>query len=372
MRICFLTNELSSKHGWGNYSTGLLNQLMRKREINCRVLVSEKTEENALPQIDVYKVLPPLFGSRAIKILSLIRNYGKIRKLIKESDIVHSLIEPYGPIVYLINRRKPLIITLHGTYAVFPFKKRLLRKVYSRVYRRARKIICVSKFTQNQFLKQIQVNNTLVINNGIDYKKFQTFGMFRKAGDNTKTIISVGALMFRKGYHISIPAAAKVKKQYPDLKYYIVGNQKNKDYFKYLKELVKKYRLDDNVVFLENISDEDLIKLYCQADLFLLTPISIEDTKFEGFGLVYLEAGACAKPVIGTFGCGAEDIIRPNFNGLLVPQNNIKETAKAVKKILDNKDLREKLGGNGEELAKKMDWVKVAKQYIDIYENLID
>jgi len=69
---------------------------------------------------------------------------------------------------------------------------------------------------------------------------------------------------------------------------------------------------------LENVSNQELIKLYYQSDLFLLTPIYVEGSKFEGFGLVYLEANACGKPVIGTYGCGAEDAIKDNYSGFLL------------------------------------------------------
>ena len=113
-----------------------------------------------------------------------------------------------------------------------------------------------------------------------------------------------------------------------------------------------------------------MIKLYYQADIFLLTPVTINNNDFEGFGLVYLEAGACGKSVIGTYNCGAEDAIVNNITGLLVPQNDIKATAKAILKLLDNPGLAKRLGENGKKRAKEMDWNKVVKKYIEVYKNL--
>ena len=112
-----------------------------------------------------------------------------------------------------------------------------------------------------------------------------------------------------------------------------------------------------------------MIDLYYQADIFLLTPITINDSIFEGFGLVYLEAGACGKPVIGTHDCGAEDAIVDGVTGLLVPQKNIKKTTEAVLKLLDDPNFAKKLGENGKKRARQMSWDNVIKKYIKVYEN---
>lgn len=368
MKVCFLANELSLQGGWGRYAVNLLKQLSAQN-IDCYVLLSSQAKENALPQIENYKILPPLFTSRINKFFTLVKNYTKIQKLIQKSDIIHSLVEPYGSIAYLTKGNKPLIITLHGTYAVNPLRKFYLSSFYNKVYRSAKKLICVSSFTQKEILKKIQLENTLVINNGVNYKKFQTT---QSINQKNKTIISVGTLVSRKGYHISIPAIAEVSQEYPNLKYYIIGNQQNSSYFKQLKELVNKYNLEKNIVFLEGISDADLVKIYHQADLFLLTPINLAGYKFEGFGQVYLEAGACSKPAIGTTGCGVEDAIQDGYNGLLVPQNNIPATSQAIKKILSNQNLAQRLGQNGQKLARQSDWSYVFKKYQVIYESIVN
>jgi len=367
MKICFLTNELSSKDGWSRYSLSLIQQL-REKGINCRVLVSSNASKSDLLGVECYKVLPPP-GPRLGKIFCLARNFLKIKKLIKECDIIHALIEPYAPIAFFLKKNRSLIITLHGTYAVIPFKKWYSHKIYSRVYQGADQIISVSKFTQKEFLSQVETNNAIVINNGIDYGKFQVEKSFQKKENSDKIIISVGALKPRKGYHISISAIARVKKKYPRLKYFIVGNQDNNKYYRHLKDLVRQYKLKDNVIFLENLSDKKLINLYWQSDLFLLTPVNINGAS-EGFGLVYLEAGAANLPSIGTFGCGAEEAVKNEYSGLLVSQGNTRETEMAILKILDNPNLARQLGQNGQKYAQEMDWSRVVGKYIEVYQTL--
>lgn len=368
MRICFLTNELSSKNGWGRYSISLIEHLS-SRDIDCCVLLSVNSQENDLSQVKNYRVLPPVFGNRLFKIFVLIKNYLAIRRIIKASDIVHVLVEPYSPIAYLANVKKPIIVTLHGTYAVCAFKKIYSKIIYSWVYHAMDRLICVSNFTKRELLNRINLSNTAVINNGVDYDKFQKF---YSSGDKKtgKVIVGVGALMFRKGYHISVPAIVKVKEFYPDIRYYIVGNHKNKDYLKKIRGLVKENGLDDNIIFKEGLNDEELIKIYCQSDLFLLTPVNIANDKFEGLGLVYIEANACGKPVIGTMNCGAEDVITDGVNGFLVEQNSITQTSNAILKILNNSELAIELGNNGRKKAKSMDWGIIIDKYLQVYKTL--
>jgi len=367
MKICFLINQLLLKDGWGSYAVNLIENLS-KQNIDCLVLSSTQSQQSDFPSIKEYKILPPLFINRWIKIYFLIKNFFKIRKLIQEADIIHVLVEPYSLIATWACQKRPILITLHGTYAVDALNKWYLKWLYGRVYKKAKKIICISQFTKDEVLKKIpDLKNLTVINNGVDYSKFKDYDSFKSR--KGKKIISVGALVPRKGYHISILAITEVVKKYPDLKYYIIGNQKNKEYFNQLKDLVKENHLEKNIIFLENVPEKDLIKYYYQSDLFLLTSIYIEGGKFEGFGLVYLEANACGKPVIGTYGCGAEDAIKDGFNGLLIPQNDIEKTSQAILNILDNPKLAEELSKNGLEQAQKMDWPNIVEKYIKVYKD---
>jgi len=364
IKICFLTNELSFKHGWGRYSIDLIKALT-VRGYKSLVFTDKISQGNDLREVESYKLLSSQ-RSDLIKPIFIWKDYFKIKKIAQDCQVIHSLIEAYTPLAALLAKNKPLFITAHGTYVPLLFDKLLVGWLTKKSFKKANKVFCVSKFTQKEILKKIDLKNTLVINNGVDYNKWQADKNILPLKE--KMILGVGALKPRKGYHVSIPAIVIAKKKYPNLKYYLVGDQSNKNYFNQLKELVRKHNLENNVVFLEKISDDDLVKLYYQTDLFLLTSINI-DQNFEGFGLVYLEANACGKPVIGTYGCGAEEAIIDGFNGLLVPQNDIEKTSQAILKILDNPILARKLGRNGCQRALEMDWSNVVNQYIQVYKS---
>lgn len=338
-----------------------LVRALSKKGISCKVLTQQGVKNQSITNVEVLDIINSAPHSF---LKSLLWDYPSIKKHTEDCYLIHSLIEPYAPLAYSIASRKPFFITAHGTFAVNCFNKKKLKFLFKKVFKKAKFIFAVSNFTKKKILEKIPLDNVKVINNGIDYQAFQV-SSHRKESHH-KIILSVGVLKTRKGYHISIPAIVQVKKRFGNLKYYIVGDQSDSNYFQKLKELVNKFDLADTVVFLENLSDNKLTKLYYQADLFLLTPVNVNDN-FEGFGLVYLEAGACGRPVIGTSNCGAEDAIEDGYNGFLVPQNNPQKTAEAIIKVLDNKDLAQKLGENGQKKAKDMDWKNISQQYFNSY-----
>jgi len=371
MKICFLNQDLDIKAGIGRFGRDIVENISRQKDIKAIVL-TEKDSGNKLEKAVLREsYLLHHFSNIFINAL-------KIRKYIKKCDIIHALDGyPYGVIAILANvgLNRKLIINGIGTRSILPLDKPIKKSLLKWAYEKADKIICISRFTEKQILKRIKLDNTIVINHGVDHEKFSVQGepaiswqiSNKLKEEKEKIVLSVGALKERKGYHISIPAIAEAKKRYRDIKYYIVGGKPPKIYL----DLVKKYNLEKNVKFFQNISDKELIKFYYQADVFLLTPITINNNNFEGFGLVYLEAGACGKPVIGTHDCGAEDAIIDNITGLLVPQNDIKKTTGAVLKILDNPELAKKLGENGRKRAQQMTWDNVVKKYLRIYKEVL-
>ena len=286
----------------------------------------------------------------------------KIRKHFKDCDIIHAFdVYPYGIIAWLANMfsNKKLVITAIGTYSVAPLYNLKTRWLSETALKSAEAIIAISNFTKGELLKRIELRNVFVINPGIN---FQSFHKTRKESFEN-FILSVGALKFRKGYHVSIPAFALAKKKFPNLKYKIVGSQKDRNYFEKLPK-------NQGVEFLTGITDEELGELYSRAQLFILTSVN-EGHHFEGYGLVFLEAAAAGLPVIGTKGNGIEDALRDGYNGILVSQNDIQGTADAIISILSDSAKFAKMSHESYEWAKEHDLSGVIPKYLDIYKKLL-
>ena len=342
MKICYLIENTDSKHGGGRYAGDLISAI---KNTGCEVVVLEQKSK---------------------RLGGLILDAIKIRKHLKNCDIVHAIDGyPYAIVAAVANigLNKKLIITVQGTYAVAPLYNFVAGTLLKWAYKRADKIIAISQYTQNEILKKANLSNIEVINPGIDFKKFYKIPVY----SDEKFILSVGALKYRKGYHISIPAFALAKKELPDLKYKIVGSQKDVAYFKHLKDLAFENGVAGDVEFLSGVSDEALSDLYRRAKLFILTSVN-ENHHFEGFGLVFLEAAAAALPVIGTLGNGIEDAVKNNYNGILAPQNDIEKTAKAITDIIKNENLTKEMSLNSVAWAEDHDWDKVVLKYFRAYE----
>lgn len=364
MRILYITKTLNSKSGWGRYSREITTRMSNKADI---VVLDEETsgypfEKPILRECDKFR-----------NIFWLFVNAYKIRKYAKKSDLIHALDGyPYGALGALasVGLGKPLIINGVGTYSVEPLNEFFKKNLLSWAYRKAKKVLCVSSFTLKEIKKILpNLNNLETINLGVDYNKFSSY--LGSGAKNEDFILSVGALKHRKGYHISIPAFAEAKKLYSKpIKYYIVGSQDNRRYFDLLKEIIKKYNLEDSVEFFDNIADKQLIKFYHRSLFFMLTPVNIGNN-FEGFGLVFLEASACGKAVIASQDCGAEDAVLDGETGILVPQKDVEKTGQAILAFLKNPGLAEKFGQEGTRRAQEMSWENTIKNYLKIYESAL-
>ncbi len=354
MKICYLVHDMNPKAGWGRLSHDLISGVKRN---NQDVVILKEIDDgfDGIPVLD-----------RGIGIFTAAL---RARKYLKDCDVIHALdVYPYGIIAVLatLGIRKKIVISLIGTYSVAPLCNPRTTALSRMSLRSAAVITSISNFTAREVCKKIFLKNIEIITPGINPDVF-----YKRHNDIPKEnfIISVGVLKERKGYHNAIPAFALAKKTLPDLKYVIVGNQNDKNYFEELQSLARAHGVENDIQFLQNISDEELSDLYKDARAFILTSVN-NNNHFEGFGIVFLEAAAAGLPVVGTLGNGIEDAIKDGYNGILVPQNDIPATAEAIIDILSNKEEWSKMSAQGYVWVKENSIDGMIAKYINIYNKL--
>ena len=369
MKIAFITDSIEANTGWARYSFGLLQALCRLYPDSVdKILVGRHHHQRThFHGFEIIPVLPSELESgglrryfRALKALII------LREILANTDAIHVLAEPYIPWIYFflkIFQKKKFFITAHGTHAIRPLDRGLWRFVYRKAYREADKIFCVSHYTESLLKSRVPEAKTVVVNNGVD----ETIGKVKMTDDKQEYILSIGAFKKRKGYEISLRAFAKVASDYPKKKYILSGSMGNQAYLTELKELVRKLHLHEKVIFRFNVSMKELAGLYSNADFFVLTPVNVGGS-FEGFGLVYLEAGFFGKPSIGTRNSGAEDAIEDEVTGLLVEQYDVDATADAMRKLFTDQNLRVKLGKASRLKSLNQTWEITTKKYVEIYQ----
>ena len=115
------------------------------------------------------------------------------------------------------------------------------------------------------------------------------------------------------------------------------------------------------------LSHDDVLKYMSEADIFSLPSWN------EAFGVVYIEAMACGKPVIGCEGEGLEDFVRNFETGLLVKPKDVNSLAEAMDFLLSNPDKAKEIGKRGQKLVlDNYTWEKNAEKTIRVYQEVLD
>lgn len=159
------------------------------------------------------------------------------------------------------------------------------------------------------------------------------------------------------------PGGEGWKKQ--NLKLLIVGEGNMK---KYHMNLAGQLGLSAQVIFTGYVDDEEKIKIINLCYMKVLPSID----KSESFGLVLIEAMACAKPVIASNIAGVRSVVEDGVNGLLCEPKNSEELAGKIKYLLDNPHIAREMGGNGKEKVERIyNWKRVGEKLIKIYREVL-
>jgi phosphatidylinositol alpha-1,6-mannosyltransferase len=169
-----------------------------------------------------------------------------------------------------------------------------------------------------------------------------------------KVILSVGRLAKRKGFDMVIKALPLVLEKVPSAVLVSCGQG---ELAAQLKKMVKDYNLDEHVIFTGFIPHAELPQYYNLCDVFIMPSREYSQVDAEGFGIVYLEAGACGKPAIGGRSGGTPDAILDGETGLLVGPGDREDIANAIIKILSDDNLARQLGENARRrISEKFQW----------------
>ncbi|MFM9403632.1 glycosyltransferase family 4 protein [Myroides odoratimimus] len=201
------------------------------------------------------------------------------------------------------------------------------------VYKKVDKVVVLSSNDEGEY-KRFH-NNVYKVVNPLPFE----LGSYAYTKES-KRIISLGRLTNQKGYDLLLRAWKIVEIDYPEWSFHVYG--KGED----LEDLLK---LRDDLgikrLIFEGLS-LDVKEVYNNASFYVMS------SRFEGFGMVLIEAQAFSLPLV-SFNCphGPSDIIN-NSNGILVENGNIKELAVAIRKLIDDRELRVEMSYDAFESAK--------------------
>lgn len=174
------------------------------------------------------------------------------------------------------------------------------------------------------------------------------------------TFVTIARLQDRyKGHNVVMRAMRLVRERVPDARWVIVGDGPLRGE---LEQLAGDLGVADAVSFLGSVSDSERDSCLRRSKL-LVMPSRLPDAGAgEGFGIVYLEAGAFGKPVVAGNVAGAVDAVLDGRTGLLVDPTDPAAVAEAIVSLLLDADLARRLGEAGAEHATALAWPLVAQR----------
>lgn len=275
--------------------------------------------------------------------------------------------------------RKPgirTVVTIHGLeYEWLPEYKNLLQRWYlplSTMYaaRCADRLIAVSEFTKNQLIERFGIDSDriTVVHEGVDVDFFErkrpkssVKEVFRKHGIKQPYILFVGSLQPRKNLVFMIRVYSRLRKQYSDLKFVIVGSKGWM--YEGIYSAPARYRVKDGVVFSGRVSDEELVVLMQNAVLYVQPSIS------EGFGLPVFEAMAASLAVVSSSGGALPEVVGDAGLVLRGSQSEVfvfKNWVDSIAELIGNRKMRSDLIAKGCKRVKSTTWVQSAKNTFSV------
>lgn len=204
-----------------------------------------------------------------------------------------------------------------------------------------------------------------IIPNGVDIYKFRPdVQPLEQYMDGKLNIVFLSRLEYRKGANYLLKAFLEIKRQMPNTRLLICGS--GTALRKRYEAWVRRNHLQD-VVFTGMVSEQDIPRYYRTADIFCLPA-----TGKESFGLILIEAMATGRPIVATNIPGYASVITHGEEGLLVPPMTVKPLAEALLTLLNNKELRERMGQKGIVTAQKYAWEGIANRVFNYYQKTID
>ncbi len=268
-------------------------------------------------------------------------------------------------------------------YVPFTYAKEIIEPLASprleewrrRVLQEAETVITISRYARQLLREQgVSDERIVIIPPGVDVHRFrpdpEAGALIRRRyrlGDDP-LILTVARLTPRKGHDLVLRALPALRKQFPDLRYAIVGVGQDAAR---LHQLALDYGVVDAVLFVGAVEDADLPGWYNAADL-LVMPNRMEGGDVEGFGIVFLEAAACGKPAIGGRSGGSEDAIVDGKTGYLVEPASVGDLIAAVARLLADPQLAQAMGKAGRaRVEREFTWERSARRLLALHRRLI-
>jgi len=299
--------------------------------------------------------------------------------VVRKYDIIHASTFMAGLSGWLIGKlsRKPTLLFCHEMFLelwkvfgenfsqrnIYPLVEKLLTKPYNY-------FATPSRYSKGQLMRLgVPKEKITVIPHGIDPQfnpHVSGSKLRRELKLESKLVfgftgrLKLGGTGQSKGLPYLLEAAKLVFDELEDARLVLGGSN-----FESLLPIIRDLGIKDKVIYAGKRPYSEISKFYAMLDCFVGASLS------EGFGLAYAEASRCGKPVVATKAGSIPEIILDKRTGLLVEPRNPEALAKAIIKVLANKNFARKLGRAGVKYTGRFTWEKSAENHLKLYKRML-
>ena len=230
------------------------------------------------------------------------------------------------------------------------FAKLWMRNLVSHLKRLDRFVV----LTEEDKVSWTELNNVIVIPDPL------AFHIDDISPLTNKRVIAVGRYVYQKGFDLLLQAWAKMENQHSDWELVVYGMGDRDPY----EQIIDDLRIDRSRCHLYG-STPDIKKEYLNSSLFVFS------SRFEGFGMVLIEAMACGLPVVSfDCSCGPKDIVRPDEDGLLVPSGDTDSLADAMHRLMSDDDLRKDMASKAIINVRRFQLDEIAQRWKTLFNSV--
>jgi phosphatidyl-myo-inositol dimannoside synthase len=302
-------------------------------------------------------------------------------------DVIHcGNIRPVGYAVRWTNRRleTPYLIYVNGGDLLRERMKAhqspLKRRTAQSILGHASGIVATSKWVAElarDVMTQVGVETpppVAALDLGTDPVRFNPSvdsGALRRrwgVGD-APILLTVARLVPHKGQDMGIRALAQLSRDFPGLRYILVGEGHDEER---LRALAKSLGVADKVGFVGPMRDDELPEAYATSTIYLGASRVDKEINVEGFGISFLEAGASGVPSVAGDSGGVRSAVRDGETGVVVPPTDVDAIADAIRVLLLNPDRRRHMGRMARHAVEThYNWDRVARDTREFTERVI-
>jgi glycosyltransferase involved in cell wall biosynthesis len=365
IKLLYITNGINGAGGLERVLSVKASYLADHYDYEVTILTLNETHPNSFynfsPKVKLMSI--DLFGSSIKYFFKYIK---EIKRVVRDvnPDIISVCDDGLKGffIPTLLKRNKiPIIYERHVSKEIeIQNNYSFLTKVIIKVKWKLMDVLAISfsKFvvlTNGNINEWKDLKNIMVIANPLSFFPQKSSSL------TNKKVIAVGKQSYQKGYDLLIKAWAKVSFKFPEWQLEIYGKKESKYE---LEKLADNLNIRTTVTFFD--PEKDIQEKYLEASIYVMS------SRYEGFGMVLIEAMACGVPCV-SFDCnyGPSDIIQCGVDGLIVENGNCNKMSEAIIALIENENLRIEMGKKAKVNVKRFLPENIAQEWDVLFKKLL-